>query len=315
MSSDIFEQVVERLNASLDTNGSHLQMESLVFSDDAGVRIHQFSAPRLVDLRSIAKPIACLALGSAIGKGLQFGGTRITLDTPVWPLLGAYVEVRDRKTRAGWKQVRIRDLLRITLGHDQGLMFSKDIRGLDPDSLIDYVVNYPITRKVGKEFVYSNAGTFVLSTLITEHLGFGLDEFVATHLFNALGIYDFTWSKYGKYTAGCTGLRMRNEDLHRIGQLLLHDGVSAGEQLVPADFVQAMRTPQVPAPTHRYVARRAFPKWSYGYNLWICPDGVYYCDGSDGQYLIVIPQRRRVVSATGFQPDSVPVSDALGLFK
>jgi CubicO group peptidase (beta-lactamase class C family) len=315
MTNVTFDRVINNLAEATDKDGRRLKMESVICSDPEGTRSHYFQEPGLINVRSIAKPIACLALGVAIDRGLFFDGVGITLDTPIWPLLSTYSSVEDSRTRAAWERVVLRDLLRVTLGHDKGLMFSKDINGRDPNTLVQYVVNYPIPREVGKEFMYSNAGTFLLSTMVTEFLGIQLGQFVCEHLLWPLEINEFRWDRYGQYTAGCTGLWMYNKDLHKIGRLLLNDGNWNGRQIVPASFVQEMRSPQVTHPTHRYVASRAFPKWSYGLNLWICEDGNYYCDGTDGQYLIMLPERQRVVTALGFQPDTTPVSDALGLLK
>jgi CubicO group peptidase (beta-lactamase class C family) len=312
---NIFEKVVQSLQGATDKSGSNLNMESVICTDAEGTKSHYFQEPGLVNLRSIAKPIACLAFGVAIEQGLVLDGVDITLETPIWRFISSYARIEDRGNLLSWQRVTFRDLLRVTLGHDKGLMFSKDIKGRDPGTFVDYIVNYPVAGEVGRDFIYSNAGTFVLSTLVTECLGVQLDEFVSERVLEPLGISEFRWDRYGKYSAGCTGLWMRNEDLHKIGILLMRDGVWNGQQVVPAWFVEEMRTPQVPAPTHRYVADRAFPKWSYGLNLWICEDGDYYCDGTDGQYLIVLPRRGRVVTSLGFQPDTVPVSDALGLFK
>lgn len=315
MTTSVFDAVIEQLTTAIDKDGNKLKMDSVICSDIGGIRTHNFGDGSLVNLRSIAKPIACMAIGAAIDKGLSFDGVALSLDTPVWQFFSQYATVQDEATRSGWEKVVLRDLLRVTLGHDKGLLFSKDTKGLDPETYVDYVVNYPITREVGRDFIYSNAGTFLLSTMVTEFLGIKLDEFVFGYILEPLEISDFHWDSYGKYCAGCTGLWMRNVDLHKVGRLLLEDGELNGRQIVPRHFVQEMRVPQVPAPTHRFIADRAFPKWSYGLNLWICQDGNYYCDGTDGQYLIVIPKCGRVVTATGFQSDTVPVSEALGLFK
>lgn len=311
----VFEVVVHRLVEARDAGGDRLRMDSLICSDNDGTQSHEFGDATVTNLRSIAKPIVALALGAAIDKGISFGGVKLSLETPVWQFLSQYAEIRTPATLRAWTTVVLRDLLRVTLGHDKGLLFSKDIQGRNPDTFVDYIVNYPVTGQVGVQFTYSNAGTFLLSSMVTECLGVSLSSFVDEFLFRPLKISRYRWDEYGKYCAGCTGLWMSNEDLHRIGRLLLGGGVLDGTAVVPEDFVVDMHTPQVPAPTHRYIADRAFPKWSYGLNLWICEDGNYYCDGTDGQYMIVIPRHRRVITATGHQTDTVPVSEALGLFK
>lgn len=311
----VFDRVVEALQSSRDSNGSSLNIESLIYTDDKGTRQHQFTPTRQVNLRSIAKPIACLALGKGIDQGMIWDGEAVSLSTKVWPLLSKIVETRTVEIEDAWKQVTIRDLLRSTIGHQTGLLFSKDIKGRDPNSLLDYVVSQPITGKVGRDFVYSNAGLFVLSSLISKFSGVDLDQFVQDLLFSPLGVHDVKWERFGRTVAGCTGLWMSNVDLHRVGRLLLNDGSIDGVQIVPAAFIAEMRTPQVPGPTHRFVLGRAFPKWSYGLCLWICEDGTYYCDGTDGQYLIVFPNKKAVATLLASQPDTVPISDSLGLFK
>lgn len=315
MSQELFDRVVQKLQGARDKTGNTLQMASIIVTDPEGTYSHYFTDPIAVDIRSIAKPIVALAIGRAIEDGLQFRGVKVELDTPIWPFLSTYCNVANAENEEQWRKVTLLDCLRITLGHDKGLLFSADLRGRDEHTLVDYVVNYPITKEVGKDFVYSNAGTFLVSTLITECLGVSLDQLVAQYIFAPLGISEFTWKKYGKYCAGCTGLILQNTDLHKIARLLFDGGSFAGRQVVPRAWVDEMRRPQVPAPTHRYIADRAFPKWSYGLNLWICEDGNYYCDGTDGQYLICIPRRGVVITTLGFQPDTEPVSQCLGEWK
>lgn len=313
MSKDLFDKVVRDLETIRDKNGNLLNMTSIIVSEGTKYYTHYFKPRVRVDLRSIAKPIVCMAVGAAIEKGFYLDGQRITLDTLVWPLLSKYTVLRNYQKE--WEKVTLLDCFRITLGHEKGIMFSADIKEQNENDLINYVVNYPITREVGKNFVYSNHGTFIVSTLITEYLGKNLDEFVNDYIFSQMGITDFVWKKYGKYTAGCTGLQMHNEDLHKIGRLIVDKGVYNHREIVPSHWIRKMRLPQVAAPTHRYVAGRAFPKWSYGMNLWICEDGNYYCDGTDAQYMIIIPKKDVVITTTGHQPDTEPVSNCLGAWK
>jgi CubicO group peptidase (beta-lactamase class C family) len=310
-----FNNVVRQLETVLDKKGNNLNMASLIVSIGTNTFTYDFKEKQLVDIRSIAKPIVCIAIGQAIYKGLYFDGMKINLDTPIWQFLSRYATIHDSNNLKKWEKVTLLDCFRITMGHDKGLVFSADLKEQDENDLVNYVVNYPITREIGRDFVYSNAGTFLISTLITEYLNQDLDELVNEFLFSPMGIINYTWKKFGKYCAGCTGLKMQNEDLHKIAKLLHGDGIYNGEQLVPIQWLEKMRSPQVLSPTHRYVADRAFPKWSYGLNLWICEDGNYYCDGTDGQYLIVIPKSNIVITATGFQPDTEPVSNCLGAWK
>ncbi len=315
MSQEIFDKVVHEIETVRDSRDNNLDMASIIASEGNKYYTHYFKDRDGVDIRSIAKPIVCLAMGAAIEKGLVFNGIKIDLDTHIWQFVSNYTTIQNSENIKKWKQVVLLDCFKITLGHDKGLMFSSDVKEQDENNLVNYVVNFPITREIGKSFIYSNAGTFLISTLITECLNKNLEEFVDEFIFSPMGITDYSWKKYGKYTAGCTGLKLQNEDLHKIGRLLINNGIYNKKQLVPSHWIMQMRSPQVPSPTHRYIAERAFPKWSYGLNLWICQDGNYYCDGSNGQYLIVIPEKDVVITTLGYQKDTKPVSKSLGAWK
>jgi CubicO group peptidase (beta-lactamase class C family) len=315
MSKDKFDKVVKEIETTLDKKGNHLNMASIIVSEDNNYFTHYFMNRTTVDVRSIAKPIVCMAIGVAIENGLYFDAEKITLYTPIWKYLSKYTKITSSENQKKWEKITLMDCFRITLGHDKGLVFSADVKEKGEDDLANYVVNYPITEEIGKHFVYSNAGTFLVSTLITEYCKKNLDELVNELIFIPMGIADYSWKKYGKYCAGCTGLKMQNEDLHKFGRLLINNGIYNNKQLVPKDWIEQMRQPQVPSPTHRYIADRAFPKWSYGMNLWICQDGNYYCDGTDGQYFIIIPQKNTVITTLGFQNDTAPVSECLGIWK
>ena len=315
MTKQRFDQLVDALRAAKDSTGSSLNLESIYYTDGNGTQHHDFKTPEQVNLRSIAKPIVCLALGVSIDEGMIWDGQKVALSMPVWPYLSQIARPATADNERAWRSVTLRDLLRSTLGHDKGLLFSKDIRGRDPASLLDYVLNYPVTKEVGHDFVYSNAGIYVLSHLISKFAGMELDQFVLERLLRRMDVSEVKWDRHGNVIAGCTGLWMNNRDLHKIGILLLKDGKWDARQLVSATFVSEMRSPQVQSPTHRYIADRAFPKWSYGLGLWICEDGSYYCDGTDGQYLVVVPTRDTVVTVLANQSDTVPISDALGLLK
>lgn len=325
LNSELFEEVVKQMETTLDSEGNHLDMVGLIVSQGDKKFVHYFRDREKIDIRSISKPIVCLAFGAAIYEGLFLGDTKITLDTHVGPLLTQYVKVYNSLNMEAWNQLTIRDCFKITIGHDKGIMFSKDVAEQDENSLIEYVVNYPITTTIGRDFVYSNAGTFVLSTLITEYLGISLAEFVNKFLFSKLKIVDYTWKNFGKYCAGCTGLKLHCEDLHKIAKLFVNHGKYEHQQIVPEEWINNMILPLVDGPTHRYKKGRAFPKFNYGLNMWICGDvndlgiysydGNYYCDGTDGQYIIIIPSNNIVIAATGYQSDTEPVSRILGNFK
>jgi CubicO group peptidase (beta-lactamase class C family) len=142
--------------------------------------------------------------------------------------------------------------------------------------------------------------------MVTEELGMRLSDWVSDLVLRKLGITDVEWVTYGRYDAGGTGLALSASDLLRIGELFL-DG---GRQVVPRRWIEAVRSPAV------RVTRTDGPggplrATSYGYGMWICDSGIHYCDGTGGQFLIVVPASRTVVVALADAGDTGTVARCL----
>jgi CubicO group peptidase (beta-lactamase class C family) len=88
---------------------------------------------------------------------------------------------------------------------------------------------------------------------------------------------------------------MRAEDLARIGFLYLHRGSWNGQQIVPADWVEASTTDQV-----------SDPAYEYGYQWWLdLTDGYAFMAGRFGQVAIVAPRQDMVIVFMSHLPDTV----------
>ena len=86
---------------------------------------------------------------------------------------------------------------------------------------------------------------------------------------------------------GGYGLRLRAQDMAKLGLLFLHDGSWEGHQVVPADWV------------HQATTKRADNGGDgYGYLWWVYQldgDPAYAAVGNGGQRIIVIPDRQLVI--------------------
>ena len=309
MDKFIFESVVKKLVEAKDKEGNSLNMDSIMISQGADVFKHKFKTEdTLNDLRSISKPIIGLALGIAMEEGLNLGGEQLTLETKIFPFFENRIAVTNQKNIEQWKKVTLKHVLTHTIGFAEGLLFSKDIKERDPFTLLDYIFNYDITHEPGECFVYSNVGPYILSALIQNELGLNLSDWVNEKLFKKIGITKYEWKNYGDNCAGATGLRISHDDLHKVGQILLYKGMFEGQQLVPTNWVEAMTKLQVPTPT-MYDEKRVFPKYGYGFFIYICKNGNYYIDGTDGQYLIVLKDKGILITTFGHQPDMKPITE------
>ncbi|PVE14827.1 hypothetical protein DDA93_15565 [Arthrobacter sp. Bz4] len=266
---------------------------------------HMFSTQEPVDLRSVSKPVLSMTLGALIKSKQSVGKKPLSLNSRVAPLLDRHFA--SNGFRKMWKDVEIRHLISNTIGHENGFLFRKDLQSVSEEDYLGYALGQPIVHKPGSHFSYSNVGPFLLSVIIQDHLGASLHEIASDLVLRPLGI-EASWRNYGQYTAGCTGLSMTGEDLLTFGEMLLAEG-SRGSRLniVDHDWVVGATSLQVRTPG-MFDRLRVFPKFGYGYGFWVCENGSYYCDGTDGQYLIVVPSASLVMVTTGMQPDMKPIT-------
>jgi CubicO group peptidase (beta-lactamase class C family) len=288
-----------------------LRMKNLIISSPTGIYIHEFNSfEGLTDLRSISKLAVALTIGVAISSGTKLGGAELSLDMKIWPFFEEYSSLLEAESRRNLSNVRLRHLLNNTMGHRSGFLFRKDIQGRDPGSLLEYIFSQPIEFEPGSHFSYSNVGWYLASVIVKNELGVSLSDWVSELLLAHLGISEFTWKQYGEYEAGATGLEMLGRDAHKLGSLLLADGKWDNVQVVPQAWVETIRGKVVKA-SSGYDAASPLQATAYGYGIWSCDDGTYYCDGSGGQFVIVVPAKRLVISALAEEGDTLTVSRCL----
>jgi CubicO group peptidase (beta-lactamase class C family) len=302
-----FDGIVDELAHSTVKASGEPGLGSIIISTPERTFAHNFRDTNFpFDIRSISKVPVAMALGVAIASGLAIRGEPVSLDTKILPFFAEYSGSANENAQ----QIEIRHLITNTIGHRDGFMFRRDIEGRDDTRLLDYIFSVPIEFPPGEHFSYSNVGWYLLSALITRELGLSLAEWVDGAIFRKLGIEKYTWAAYGPYTAGASGLKLYNSDLHKLGRLFLSSGQYAGETVVPPAWLSAMHSPVVRT-TGGQDPNRHIQYTAYGYGVWQTERGAYFCDGSAGQYLIVVPSRELVISTVGDVDDMNPISTAL----
>lgn len=300
-----FGEAVDLFEAAVDREAKHLNMFAFAASSGNERMQHVWPAGDVpCDLRSVSKVVVALLVGSLIENSVDFDGGPLSLERPVLPLLAGRVHAAP--VSAAWSDVTVKHLLNNTIGHREGFFFRKDLRGIDEGEYLEYVFGQELEFVPGTHFTYSNVGPFLMSVIIQEVLGVSLEEAAKQAVLRPLGL-DGAWRKYAGYGAGCTGLEMSNCDLHVLAALLRGRGSHQGVTVVSPDWVGMMSSPLSLTP-HMFDSARVFPKYAYGLGLWICQDGSFYCDGTNGQYLIVVPAQDLAIATTGEQPDMKPIT-------
>lgn len=284
-----------------------LNMDVVEVWENGKVFKHVFSQPeKKGSIRSISKPITCLCYGIAMEQGYFPMG----LQQPVLPYLSKQ-HVTNKANLEYLEQLTIFNLLTLTLGHEEKMLDTKHVATITGQNYADVVLNAPIKHKPGEYFVYTNAATYLASVVFQNVTGMTLLEFATKNLFAPLGITGITWAESPQgYNMGCTGIEIFADDLVKIGRLLLAGGVYDNKRVVAESWVKQMMTSQILTPS-MCDEKRVLPKYSYGLNLWVCKDGIVYCDGTDGQYLIVVPDKNMVIVTLGHQSNMKPITVCL----
>jgi CubicO group peptidase (beta-lactamase class C family) len=253
-----------------------------------------YRADRRHQLYSVSKSFTSMAVGMVVAEG------KLSLDDPVTSFFPEHLpeEVGDNLAA-----MRVRHLLTMTTGHAEE---PRTLRGRT-DSWLKAFFAMPVEKEPGTHFLYNTPATYVLSAIVQKLTGTTLLEFLRERLFGPMELTEATWpSSPEGVTLGGFGLDLTTESLARFGQLLLDNGRYDNAQLVPADWITAATSKQVPNDNQDN------PDWKqgYGYQFWRSRNG-YRADGAFGQFCLVLPESDTVVVTTAATTDMQEVLDIM----
>jgi CubicO group peptidase (beta-lactamase class C family) len=163
---------------------------------------------------------------------------------------------------------------------------------------VNFVLDRPMAAAPGTAFNYSSGGSHLLSAIVQKATGTRTISFARKVLFEPLGISRVGWlSDPDGIALGAGGLRLTPRDMAKLGQLYLQGGLWSGEQVVPAEWVEASVSRQVSA--HGAASY-------YGYQWWVRGSGIYAAHGYRGQRIFVVPHLGMVVVFTADLPGNTP---------
>lgn len=151
-----------------------------------------------------------------------------------------------------------------------------------------FVLDRPMAVTPGSTFNYSTGDSQLLGAVLEQATGTRIQEFARTRLFEPLQVPSRHWrwssAPEGVAFAG-GGLQLTPRAMAQFGYLYLNGGTWEGQQLVPAEWVEASVAPSY-----------------YGYHWWRLANGGYAALGYGGQRIVVVPRLEMVVVITGDFP-------------
>ena len=286
---------INRLIKTSGTNNTPLQIDALFIEQSKKLQKNIRQENDLHELRSCSKLLVALAVGIAIDKKIIINGAPITLNTEVFPVIKDIIHIKNTPNLKKIKKWTIKDLLIHSTGYAEQMFSERYISDIQPDKLLDFALNYEMPYEVGTRYAYNNVEPFVLACFLQEVLQMKFVDFVNETIFIKLGIKEYKWQHYGQYCAGATGLYLKPSDFFKIGKLLLDGGTYNHQQIVSKNWIQEMCKPQVATPD-LYKSERVLPKINGGYFTFISRDDYVFRDGSNGQYLIINPDKKLLIA-------------------
>lgn len=286
-----FSEIILKLNSQKDLN-----VFSIKASNYLCTLTHNFEESiQLHNIRSISKIIISLCYGIlADNIKKEDNSLQLTLDSNIASLFtGNKFPLNIFKQK--FANIKLRHFLTNTVGYEKELLFSKDIPANEEGELLAHLFDEELKYKPGEHFVYSNASSYLLSAIFQEFTSINISDFAYQHLFTKLRITDFKWGNYGAYCKGGTGLYLDINSLHKIGQLILNEGIWENQQIVSKEWIKLISTPQVVKFNKDYSNDPLLRK-AYGLFLWISNNNTYFINGHMGQYLVIAKDKGIVVS-------------------
>lgn len=238
------------------------------------------------DIRSATKSITALLAGQILHQ----------YQIPVTATIGELLPAK--APQAGHHKLRLQDLLTMRSGlacndWQPASVGHEDLMYQQPN-WVAFWQQLPFAHQPGQQFSYCTGNVLALGMILQHRTGADLANWAAASLFEPLQVRSARWQRTPEGRIDSGGhLQLTLGDLHKIGELVLAQGLWQQQQVVPADWIKAMLT------QHSQPDDRAE---HYGYLWWsreMSGVQVYYAHGNGGNFVFVVPELALVASFTG----------------
>lgn len=256
-----------------------------------------YSPPQRQMMFSVSKSFTATAIGIAQDEGL------LNVDDEVLSFFPSYATDAIRANVAG---LTVRHLLAMATGHTVATMAVME--ALPAEDWVRLFLEMPIVYPPGTHFLYNSGASYVLAAIVTARTGESLLDYLTPRLFEPLGIETPPWQTAPSgITLGWVGLRLRTEDVAKLGQLYLQRGLWNERRLLSEEWVEQTSSVQVANDGNPNVDSNQ----GYGFQFWRSRHNSYRADGAFGQFSLILPELDLVVAMTAGSTDTQGTLDAV----
>jgi len=246
---------------------------------------------------SVSKSFTSTAIGLAQQEGL------LNVNDLV---LSFFPDLAPDKPAEQMKNMRIRDLLRMSSGHQNDM--NPVIKANKDGAWVKAFLATQVENKPGTRWVYNSANSYMLAAIVQKVSKQTVEDFLKPRLFDPLGILPPMWGKSPEgINLGDGGLTLRTEDLAKFGLLYLQKGQWNGKRILKEQWVEdatSLQTSTGGNPDSNWDA-------GYGYQFWRNKSTGYRADGAFGQFAFVLPKYDAVLAVTSGTSDMAGVMDSV----
>lgn len=206
------------------------------------------------------------------------------------------------------KKMRVRDLLTMSTGHGEDT--GTAVLTAEDGDWVRAFLKCPVVHEPGTYFCYNSGATYILSAILRKVTGMGLVEYLKPRLFQPLGFDEVLWDQSpAGIEAGGWGLKVRLEDLAKLGELYLQKGMFHGKRIFSSRWAEEASGTAMDNSRNNTV--NADWKQGYGYQMWRGRHNTFRADGAVGQFCIVMPDQNAVLTVLSETDDMQKVLDGV----
>jgi CubicO group peptidase (beta-lactamase class C family) len=186
----------------------------------------------LYRIYSITKIFSGIAVGLLYDQGLiRSADDRISDYFPEW------------QQDVSKKDIRIRHVLQ----HTSGLYSTKGSKDIYPQpDFVRFALQDSVITQPGTAFYYNNRAINLISGLVERRSGQNMEAYLKKYVFQPLGIEEYLWPRdKAGHNWGMDGLRMKADDLLKIGMMLADRGRWQGQQILSEKWLEMAYMPSM----------------------------------------------------------------------
>jgi len=282
-----------------------INIYSVVISKNNKIIYRQYfngkSDATLMNDQSLTKSIVSLLIGIAIDKHYI-----ASLDEKIGRYFPQLAKDKDQRKQ----NITIGQIMNQSSGlYHENVNDLKDY--LNKKNQSEYVLKQNLVSEPGTTFYYNNAASHLLSVILTKATGMPTFDFAKKYLFDPMDITNVNWPKMKDgYYDGCglLSIRMRTQDMVKIGGLLINNGFYVNSRLIPAVWVKTLLKPD-----HTFDTQWGFKDSKYAlcwYHFNYKGTSAIYALGWGGQFLVAIPKYHAVVAVNASIADDNAIMES-----